>query len=489
MEIKYPLLFDGVSAAQPWDGERNIASQGKAIPFGTDATIVFELTDRWTLRPWPLPAAATWYRLVVSSGYGEGAAIVFATDAVTVGESSFSVPFAGSATESLIEALGGRQAGVFVAELAGFEAADASEAILCVSFPLRIANRLCYDGPTTPVSPAFVEADPVALSALDAYKKEMSGDIENLNDKTAEAAAKAEQASSAAAAHAAETDNPHGVTAGQIGAAALSGGNTFSGTQTFDGGLKFDGGKIKSSDYVDIVCGFNNAVLRVINGRVEFRANVNGNPSAVVWTGLSGREYIAAKDVVLTSTPATPTGFSVAGHIASTSNPHGVTAEQIGAASKIATVAKNTTIDGNGFIHPANDVEYFEFSPSDDGGYSVAKFAPPDVFGTSELPEQGKSKTFTVWIVNTADSEKDILVAHFLQGNPLYLFNWRISSNLPSQSETSQTGTITLAAGGAMPLRWTIWHSSRQAAYVDENVGSVTADIYFSNLECLGKAV
>lgn len=258
MEFKLRYKYDGGQTCRPIGATVDSAATPVQLPVATDATIRIEMVSAWSrrvVRPAEDIHGATAWRFAVFDKYGDGMGMLFATRNVDVSESYWKVPWKDSGTKEMFAALGGEPARVFAAELQGYETQDSALPTAVFSFPIRVGNRR---GDIVAISPIeqFEESDPVALAALNK--------------------------------HAADNENPHGVTAAQVGADA-------SGT----------------------------AAAKVSAHNTSKDAHADIRSAVATAQSAAGSAIDAAHQVA----------DAINAHAASTENPHGVTEEQVAAAS------------------------------------------------------------------------------------------------------------------------------------------------------------
>lgn len=194
MNISLRYRYDGSQLCAPIGAMVDSASTPVQVPVAIDAELQIEVVSAWTRRPVSpardMTKASDW-RFAIFDRYGDGNGMVFATRTVQTTASGWLVPWKDSGTAEMYEALGEDKARIFVAELQGYESSASALPISVLSFPFRVGNRR---GDIVTISPleTFTELDPVATKLLET--------------------------------HEARRDNPHGVTAKQVGALPLSGG-------------------------------------------------------------------------------------------------------------------------------------------------------------------------------------------------------------------------------------------------------------------------
>lgn len=188
MNISLRYRYDGSQLCAPIGAMVDSASTPVQVPVAIDAQLQIEVISAWTRRPvspaTDMAKASDW-RFAIFDRYGDGNGMVFATRTVQTTASGWLVPWKDSGTAEMYEALGEDKARIFVAELQGYESSASALPISVLSFPFRVGNRR---GDIVTISPleTFAELDPVATKLLEA--------------------------------HEARRDNPHVVTAKQVGA-------------------------------------------------------------------------------------------------------------------------------------------------------------------------------------------------------------------------------------------------------------------------------
>lgn len=287
MEFKLRYKYDGGQTCRPIGATVDSAATPVQLPVATDATIRIEMVSAWSrrvVRPADDIHGSTAWRFAVFDKYGDGMGMLFATRNVDVAESYWKVPWKNSGTKEMFAALGGEPARVFMAELQGYETQESALPTAVFSFPVRVGNRR---GDIVAISPLeqFAERDPVALDALNKHASDISNphavtagqvgadpegtaakavgahntsetahaDIRSAVTSAQSAAGSAIDAAKAVAgainAHAASTENPHGVTEEQVAAATedtdklfgrLNEPNTWKKHQYVVGGLRVD---------------------------------------------------------------------------------------------------------------------------------------------------------------------------------------------------------------------------------------------------------
>ena len=203
MNISLRYRYDGSQLCAPIGAMVDSASTPVQVPVAIDAQLQIEVISAWTRRPvspaTDMAKASDW-RFAIFDRYGDGNGMVFATRTVQTTASGWLVPWKDSGTAEMYEALGEDKARIFVAELQGYESSASALPISVLSFPFRVGNRR---GDIVTISPleTFAELDPVATKLLEA--------------------------------HEARRDNPHVVTAKQVGALSMKDGGKVEGTVSY----------------------------------------------------------------------------------------------------------------------------------------------------------------------------------------------------------------------------------------------------------------